>query len=422
MVRALRRGFGLGLPARLLPARLLPALALLAVGLLQACAPSSPQVQPTFRAPVAAPVAQPSAQRPRIGLMLPLSGRQAALGRTLAASAQAAFIERGEGGMELIQADSEGTPDGAARAASALLAQGVAIVVGPLFAAEVRGAAPVLRGAGVPVLALSSDRAVAEPGVFVTGLLPEDQVRAGLGFVRAAGAARIAVLGPDDASGRAFAEAARALASEMQVEVTRVALYPAAGDPAGALAQLMRPEAPARGAPAPPPGPPFDTLLLAESGPRLRLVAALLPSAGLEAGSVRLLGPAPWVAEPLVQSEPALAGALMAAPDEAAWEALATRLGLAFGNRPPRVGLVAHDAMAVAVAALRGGGTGPVPAAALSAPEGFAAATGRIRLLPDGRSQRAMRVYQATGTGLRNLGPAPFEAPLVRLDPPPPRG
>lgn len=410
MVRVLRRRFSLGLPIWLL----------LAVGWLQACAPTAPQVQPTFRAPVAAPTPQAGAQRPRIGLMLPLSGRQAALGRTLAASAQAAFIERGDAGIELVQADSEGTPDGAARAAGALLAQGVAIVVGPLFAAEVRGAAPVLRAAGVPVLALSSDRAVAEPGVFVTGLLPEDQVRAGLGFLRAGGAARVGVLGPDDASGRAFAEAARALAPDLQVEVARVALYPAAGDPGGALAQLLRPEAPASGAP-PAGGPPFDTLLLAEAGPRLRLVAALLPGAGIEAASLRLLGPSQWVAEPLVQSEAALAGAVMAAPDDAAWEQLATRLGLAFGSRPPRVGLIAYDAMAVAVAALRGTGAGPVPVAALIAPEGFNGATGRLRLLPDGRNQRAMRVYQASGTGLRNLGPAPFDAPLARLDPPPPR-
>jgi branched-chain amino acid transport system substrate-binding protein len=391
-------------------------LLLLAGGLLQACAPTPAPVQPEIRAPAAAP--QPG--RLRIGLMLPLSGRQAALGRGLAQAAQAAFIEAADERMELIQRDSEGTPEGAARAAAALAADGVAIVVGPLLAAEVRGAAPALRAAGIPLVSLSSDRNAAEPGVFVTGLLPEDQMRAGLGFLRGAGAQRLAVLGADDPSGRAFAEAARGVGGELGIEVTRVGLFPPGADPAAALAQVLRPDPPRRGQPAIE-GPAFDTLMLTEAGPRLRAVGSAMAAAGLDPSGVRLLGPALWAAEPLLASEPVFAGALFPAPDEAAWEALATRLDLAFGGRPPRIALIAHDAMTIAVAAARRAPTRPVPVASLLAAEGFAGATGRIRLLPDGRSQRQMRIYQATPGGLRNLGPSPFDAPVAATALPAPR-
>lgn len=392
-------------------------LLLLAGGLLQACAPTTSTVQPGIRAPS---VDAAQTGRLRIGLMVPLSGRQAGVGRALVQAAQAAFIEAADDRMELIQRDSEGTPEGAARAAAALAAEGVAIVVGPLLAAEVRGAAPTLRAAGIPMLSLSSDRTAAEPGVFVTGLLPEDQVRAGFGFLRGAGAQRIAVLGADDASGRAFAEAARGVGSELGIEVTRVGLFPPNADPSGALSQVLRPDAPQRGQRAVE-GPPFDTLMLTDSAARLRAVGNAMTNAGLDPATLRLLGPSLWAAEPLLASEPVFTGALFPAPDEAAWDALATRLSLAFGGRAPRIALIAHDAMTVAVTAVRRAPMRPVPAEALLAPEGFAGATGRIRLLRDGRSQRQMRIYQATPAGLRNLGPSPFDAPVAALPQPAPR-
>lgn len=347
--------------------------------------------------------------------MLPLSGRQAGLGKALAQAAQAAFIEQGDDRLELVQADTEGTVDGAARAATLLLAQNAAIVVGPLLAAEVRGAAGTLRGAGVPLVSLSSDIAAAEPGVFVTGLLPVDQVRAGLSFLRNAGAERVAVLAADDASGRAFADAARAVGMALAMDITRVGLYPPSAGASNALAQVTRPDAPARGQPAPA-ALPFDTLLLPDSGSRLRQVTAALSAAGVDSASTRILGPALWVAEPELAGEPALAGALFPAPDEQAWDALATRLGSAFGGRPPRLSLIAYDAMAIAVAAARQARAEPVPAGVLLVPEGFAGATGRVRLLSDGQSQRQMRLYQFSPEGgVRNLGPTPFEAPLVLL-------
>lgn len=396
------------------------AVLLVAVGLLQACAPAGPSVQPGLRTPAAPVAAGPQAIR--IGLMLPLSGRQAAVGKALAQAAQAAFIETGSDRLELIQRDSAGTPDGAARAAAELAAENVAIVVGPLLAAEVRAAAPALRVTGIPLVSLSSDRGAAEPGVFVTGLLPEDQVRAGMVFLRNAGAERVAVLGADDASGRAFADAARLVGGELAIEVTRVGLYPPSAEPSGALAQVMRPDAPQRGRPAPGPGPAFDTLLLTDAGQRLRAVSEAFVAAAIEPGTLRLLGPSLWAAEPLLLSEPALAGALFPAPDEQAWEALATRLALAFGPRPPRLSLIAYDAMALAVQAARRTPSRPVRPETLLAPEGFIGAAGRVRLLPDGRSQREMRLYQATQGGLRNLGPAPFESPVAGRPLPAPRG
>lgn len=372
-----------------------------------ACAPQRAPVQPGIAAPAPPPAA--GSPRQRIGLLLPLSGRQAATGRVLAQAAQAAFIEAADERIELVMADSAGTPDQAARGAAELAGKGVAIVVGPLFGSEVRAAAGPLRAAGIPLLALSSDRTVAEPGAWVTGLLPEDQVRAGLAFVRAAGAARLALLGTDDASGRAFANAARAIAPDLGIELARVALVPPGTEPAAALAQVAA-------------VPQMDTLLLSDAGGRLRLVAAQAGPAGLDPTTLRLVGPAAWAAEPLLLSEPALAGALFAAPDEAAWEALAGRLAQAFANRPPRLSLIAHDAMLVAVAALRQTPAGPVAPATLAAEEGFAAATGRIRLLADGRSQRQLRIYQAAPGGLRNLGPAPFDPPVAALARPAPRG
>jgi branched-chain amino acid transport system substrate-binding protein len=123
-----------------------------------------------------APSAEPQPMRPlvpppattdtvRVGLLLPLSGRNAAIGKALLNAAQLAMFDFADRRLELLPIDTRGTPTGAQAAAQTAIGDGAQVILGPLLAGSVQAAAPAARAAHVPVIAFSSDRRVGGGGV-----------------------------------------------------------------------------------------------------------------------------------------------------------------------------------------------------------------------------------------------------------------
>ncbi|CAN0584390.1 unnamed protein product, partial [Laminaria digitata] len=113
------------------------------------------------------------ANRTRVALLLPLSGPRADLGRAVLDAAKLALFDVADGDFELRPYDTAATEAGAAAAAISAVADGVKLVIGPVFSAAVRGATPIIRDAGLNMLAFSNNRDVAGPGVYLSGLFPD---------------------------------------------------------------------------------------------------------------------------------------------------------------------------------------------------------------------------------------------------------
>ncbi|HVH81439.1 MAG TPA: ABC transporter substrate-binding protein, partial [Stellaceae bacterium] len=73
----------------------------------------------------------------KIALLLPLSGPNAELGKAMLEAAQLALFTTGSDKLTLIPRDTNGTADGAANAAKAVIADGAKLILGPLIADEV---------------------------------------------------------------------------------------------------------------------------------------------------------------------------------------------------------------------------------------------------------------------------------------------
>ncbi|QXM23493.1 penicillin-binding protein activator [Elioraea tepida] len=361
----------------------------------------------------------------RAGLLLPLSGPQAAVGRAMLDAATLALFQH-EAPLVLLPKDTGGTPAGAAAAARAALAEGASILLGPLFAAETEAVGPLARAAGVNVLAFTTDASAARDNVFVLGQLPGPAVRRVVAAARSAGAERFAALVPDTPYGRAVLATFRAAVASSGGSVVREEIY--AGNPAPAVQRLAdyarrrgpvdaqiraaralgtaegrrRAAALAREARIPPPD--FDALILADGGEQLRAVASLLPFYDIDNPPVRFLGTPLLAAMPDAGREPALVGTLYAAPDEARRAAFEARFAEAFGAAPPLVAGVAFDAAAIAAVLAA---QGDVSRAALTDPAGFAGVFGIVRLLPDGTNQRGLALMEVTRGGARTVEPAP---------------
>ncbi|CAN0576715.1 unnamed protein product, partial [Laminaria digitata] len=196
-----------------------------------AAPPADPQPAPVVQAaptPDPAPVAAQAVASDivRVGIMVPLSGSAAGVGRDLLDAAQLALFDFTPPLFELRVYDSGSSPVIAASAAARARADGVRILLGPLFSEAVTAAADVLRPHGIPVYAFSSDRLVSGNGVYVAGFFPEAQIARTVEFAVQRGMFRFASLVPDDSYGGRMSAVYSGVVQTAGGEVVASRFYP----------------------------------------------------------------------------------------------------------------------------------------------------------------------------------------------------
>lgn len=167
-----------------------------------------------------------------VGVLLPLSGDFARLGKGARAALEVAF--EGASDVRLIVRDTGGDAASAAAAAEALVLQDhVAVVLGPIGRKETAAALEVLRRYRVPVLPLASVMpttatlgGTADDVALKTRASPEELTEALAKHARTElGVARLAVLRPDTDGGQEAASAMAAAFERQGGTVVRVVAY-----------------------------------------------------------------------------------------------------------------------------------------------------------------------------------------------------
>ena len=302
-----------------------------------------PQLSPqtTTEAPSSAgPIAgSDNRQTVKVGLLLPLSGNGAPLGKALLNAATLAVFDIADKNFVLLPRDTEGTADGAARAARAVLDEGAKLILGPLFAEEVLAAAPLAREAGVNVVAFSTDERVAGQGVFLMGFLPRTQVTRVVSYAHQQGLNRFAAVVPNTSYGQAIAAFLRTAVTDAGASLGDIESYdPAAGNAAEVVRRIanydsrhealleqrrlleaqndeISRQALQRLQTQDSLGDvDFDAIMLPEGGERLMALAPLLPYYDIDPSHVRILGTGLWD-DPRLGKYPALLGGWYSAPD-----------------------------------------------------------------------------------------------------------
>ena len=148
--------------------------------------PAPPASPPT--AVAATPLPPPAGAGPvKVALLIPLSGPNADLGKSMLEAAQLALFQTGNDQLTLVPRDTGGTPDGAANAARAVIGEGAKLILGPLLAGEVDAVKAPAREASVPVLAFSTATQLAGGNIFLMGFLPKQEVVREVAFARERG-------------------------------------------------------------------------------------------------------------------------------------------------------------------------------------------------------------------------------------------
>ncbi|WP_243395789.1 ABC transporter substrate-binding protein [Sphingomonas oleivorans] len=301
---------------------------------------------------------------------MPLSGASAALGLSMQRAAALAQPIDGRD-AQLFVFDTGGTAEGAQAAARQAIRRGAKLILGPLFAAEVR---PVLAAAGgrVPVLSFSNDDSLHDSGAFLLGLTPSQMTGAILQYARKRGVRTVAMPAGEGNWARAAAEMATRLQGEIGISLITVA-----GTDAAALSQANGGELP-------------DALFLPDGGAGFIAAARALKGSGVQMlGTMQALDHAP-------ASLAAIEGAWLAAPDPAAFAQFARDHQARNGGAPGAIAALAYDAANIAKSLAT---AGQVDRAGLLAGAGFPGVTGAVRFRADGTCVRELSILVAGAEG-----------------------
>lgn len=349
-------------------------------------------------APPSPPTAGPTigSGSARVALVLPLggTGQGASAAASLRNAADLAVSELGNPDVTILVKDDRGTAEGAREATGAAFADGAELVLGPLFASAVAAAGTVARGQNRPVIGFSTDAGVASRGVYLLSFLPQNEVERVVDHAASQGRRSFAALLPDTTYGSVVEASFRETAARRGVRVAGLERY-APGQPAAAVSRL-----------APLFSGQIDAIFIPAPGDDLPAIGSALAGAGFSAARIKPLGTGLWN-DPRVAGIAALQGGWFAAPDTAGFTAFAARYRARFNAEPTRIATLAYDAVSLAAALARLGGSPRYSDAALLAPTGFAGVDGVFRFRADGTNERALAVNEVRGEGAVVISPAP---------------
>jgi branched-chain amino acid transport system substrate-binding protein len=337
----------------------------------------------------------------KVALLLPLTGpgNASAVAKALKQAAELALFDFDNPAVTLVPKDTRGTPDGAKAAAEGAIRDGAELIIGPLFAQEVSGAAPIARQANVPMIAFSSDEAVAGNGVYLLSFIAGRDVPRIVAYALAHGKRNFAVLVPQSPYGRlAEAAFAKSVGRAGGQAVVRATFPP---NDANAMLGPVRQVANAIKS-----GQQIEAVFLPAGPEDLQSLVPLLTANDVTSARVQFIGTGQWD-YPNIGQEKALVGGWYPAPDPKGWGNFTASYVKTYGSTPPRIASLAYDAVSLAVSLSQNAPGRRYTPALLTRASGFAGVDGLFRLLPDGTSERGLAILEVREYGPQVLEPAP---------------
>ncbi len=378
---------------------------------------------------------------PRVAILLPLSGKHKELGQSMLNAAQLALFHFADKDFELLPLDTKGKINGAKVAVATAIREGASLILGPLFNTSVSAIESMAIDRGITVLAFSSDHTIAGNSVYTMGFLPREQVRRVVKFSIEKGMRRFGLISPNNRYGKVIYNALSSTVKMYGATLTTKVLYDIntknfnpiirnlanfdmrksmliqkklhlrnQNSEAAKRALLALNGVQTIGEL------PFDALLIADGGERLRSIAALLPYYDLDPKKVKMLGTSQWDSFGL-GSEPALVGGWFPSPSKQSRQEFVIRYKNVYGDAPHRLATLSYDATALAAVFAQGNNHDRQTNYSekpqffrdmnITSPRGFLGLDGIFRFSKKGYVERGLSLFEIEKRGVKLISPAP---------------
>lgn len=335
----------------------------------------------------------------RAAILLPLSGAYQSVGEELRKAVDIAVISLDQPQFEVIYID---TADAPAAAAFAAVEADADIIIGPVFSNHTAAVAPIAIENQIPVLSFSNNSTVTNPGVWILGQQPEQEMEAVLNYAMASLAAidnippdqaRIAIVTNDTAYGRALRDySIQHLETAGAPRLSHLLLDQTVLKNEYRLQQSIRQFA--RWSKEDP-APEFDMVIICGDADFTLTVAPVLVWHDLDPAKVRFVGSSQWNRKDMI-TEPSLQGGLYATLPTDRRQRFEQVWKTYFSDAPGDLAPLGFDAVAVAslIATDKKADNEETTYQVLLRETGFAGFSGIFRLYPDGNHRRLLEVRQ----------------------------
>tara|TARA_R110000850_G_scaffold40446_4_gene104140 strand:- start:1715 stop:2899 length:1185 start_codon:yes stop_codon:yes gene_type:complete len=327
----------------------------------------------------------------RIALLVPLSGKNAGIGQSLANATTMALLDTK---AENIRMTSYDTAKGVTIAAQNAIRDGNKLIIGPLLSDNVVATANVARPAGVPILSFSNDSSVAGNNVFILGHIPSQSIERVVDYARSRGMTRFAGLVPNGVYGQRASSTLLRKVKDVGGTVVSIQTFNRDSQSIEAATKKLTQNGE------------FDTVLLADNGDMAIKAAPYIRKNA--SGTAKILGTDLWNTSSNLAGAPSMRGAWFASVSDALYKQYADRYRARYGTAPFRLSSLGYDSVLLTVKVARNWKVGsPFPINQLTDKGGFIGLDGVFRFMPNGVSERALEVQEIRTGSFAVIDPAP---------------
>ena len=277
----------------------------------------------------------------KIGLLIPLSGKNAYLGESIYKSSEMALFETKSDHIELIPNDSGSTLESAVDAAMNLEKAGVSMIIGPIFSSQAKAVRNSVSKT-IPMFSFTNDEKSAEKGLWVFGFSPQQEIKAIFKEIKANLITNMAIIIPNSAYGNVALETILVESSFYNIKIKNIYRYSIASENFSALGEELQRSKSLD----------FDALLILAGGKQLREISSRAQYRGISPKNTKYFGTSIWN-DPNILGEPALLGGIFIAPQQSSYESFVSRYYKVYGINPIEISALGYDILSLCATGLK---------------------------------------------------------------------
>jgi len=366
------------------------------------------------------------ADKVKVAILLPLSGKAEKIGNIMLQSAQLALFEGGKDNMRLKSYDTKGTTFGALNAINQAIADDVDIVLGPLFSSSTEAIMDKAYQNNITVISFSNNQMLLNnKNIYLMGFMPEQEIERIVSYAMNKGKYAFSALVPNDSYGALISKILKETVERKDGKIVKIEYYSkrersldkkvnnlinsfAISDrvykeyeEAKELSRLNKIENPNEEKDKDSVEFTYekedkifaDAILLPDGGRKLNEILDLMDANIVEGRTYQLLGTSKWENESNYKNEN-LYGSWFASPNPDEYSDFEERFYKAYGSFPIRVASLSYDAVNAVKKTYSKSKVDIIDKEYLTNQKGFKGIDGRFRFLPNGIVERRFSVLE----------------------------
>lgn len=361
------------------------------------------------------PLPESKKEKIKVGILLPLSGKNKELGQSLLNAATMSLFENDTNDdIELIVFDAKDNQFGAEAAIKDASTRGIKIIIGPVFSNSIETIAEKIDSDKMVALSFSNNMDLAgKKGIFLMGFMPEQQIEKIVSYSISRGRNNFSIIAPNNQYGIKITNIFKEIVHEKdgnfvisEFYLNNKELDKTASRVVNAFIVPERLSNKKKTDIGLKEGDKVysDTILIPESGATLFKLVESIKKHNINERDFQIIGTNQWD-EIATLNDPNLIGAWFPSPDFHEYRNFEKRYYKTYGKFPVRISSIAYDAIKAIIDLSNQTGSKKLTADDFinysSAKNGFEGIDGLFRFLPNGIVQRNLAILEVDNSEFR---------------------